>query len=106
MGHWKRRNELELTHTNQDVWPTHSDPSGLMAQVEKSLFLFSGSSCPEEAGSKCGVMKHSVTVNSIFGNESGGGLEFHLLPCGLKLELRTLIASKAVSHPERLSVTV
>lgn len=48
------------------------------------------------------MMKHSVTVNSIFGNESGGGLEFHLLPCGLKLELRTLIASKAVSHPERL----
>ena len=57
-------------------------------------------------GSKCDVMKHSVTVNSIFGNESGGGLEFHLLPCGLKWELRMLIASKAVSHLERLSVVV
>ena len=50
MGHWKRRNELGLTHTNQDIWPTHFDPSGLMAQVEKSLFLLSGSSCPEEGG--------------------------------------------------------
>ena len=50
MGHWKRRNELGLTHTNQDVWPTHFDPSGLMAQVEKPLFLFSGSSYPEEGG--------------------------------------------------------
>ena len=46
------------------------------------------------------------SLNSIFGNESGGGLEFHLLPCGLKWELRMLIASKAVSHLERLSVVV
>lgn len=47
------------------------------------------------------MMERSVTGNSIFGNVDGGGLGFPVNPCGLKQELRRLIAPKTLAHFER-----